>query len=63
MKLDELKKQIGDAGLKAFDPNDGGIIPSACFWIFGCTSTCESGCSSSCTPGCSDACSNSDTKK
>ena len=60
MKLDELKEKIDDAGLEIKRPNDE-IVPLSCFWIFGCTSSCESGCTNRCTKGCVPICSSSDT--
>lgn len=56
MKLDELKEKIDYAGLEIKRPNDE-IVPLSCFWIVGCTSSCESGCTDTCTHGCSDGCS------
>jgi len=57
MELKELKKQIGDAGLKANDPNHDVVVP-LCGWF-----SCGSGCYASCYNGCSKSCINNNTNK
>lgn len=55
MKLEELKKQIGDANLK-FENPPVDAEPMACWWIFGCSSMCSKNCPTACTDGCSVKC-------
>ena len=59
MKLDELKKRIGEAGLEIRN-NPGDVVPLGCW--FGCSNSCNNGCAastcSSCSNGCSELCPN-----
>ncbi len=61
MKLENLKKNVGMAGLELSTGDVTKVL--SCFWIFGCAYSCSSGCYESCTDGCTEKCSSSNTKK